>query len=98
MKKRGYTATPPAPPPTLGSTPQLLRDPEPQQSQIKGTALECMNLKAVWSDDKKKADFAKGLESAARARFAQDVQHLPDDLIKKVKEYIADKAKDQVQS
>jgi hypothetical protein len=80
-----------------GSTPQLLRSPDADDSQARGTELECKNLKAVWEDDKKKADFAKGLESAARARFARDVQHLPQDILEKCKEYIKDKAKDQVQ-
>ncbi|MGD0995325.1 MAG: hypothetical protein ABR909_07355 [Candidatus Bathyarchaeia archaeon] len=64
---------------------------------MKGNDLECKNLKAVWDDDKKKAEFAKGLESAARARFARDVQHLPEEILNKCKEYIKDQAKDQVQ-
>jgi hypothetical protein len=57
----------------VGSTPQLLRSPEADDSQVKGTELECKNLKVLCEDDRKKAEFAKGLESAARARFAQDV-------------------------
>ena len=85
--------------PYLGaqSTPQLLRSPETDKQEMKGNDLECKNLKAVWDDDKKKADFAKGLESAARARFAQDVQHLPEEVLNKCKEYIIDQAKDRVQ-
>lgn len=79
------------------STPQLLRSPEADKQEMKGKDLECKNLKAVWEDDKKKAEFAKGLETAGRARFAQDVQHLPEELWKKCLEYIKDKAKDQVQ-
>jgi len=79
------------------STPQLLRSPEPDKQGIKGSNLECKNLKAVWDDDKKKADFAEGLESAARARFARDLQNLPEDIWKKCLGYIKDQAKDQIQ-
>lgn len=79
------------------STPQLLRSAEPNKQETKGSDLECKNLKAIWEDDKKKADFAKGLESAARARFARDLQKLPEDIWKKCLEYIKDQAKDQIQ-
>ncbi len=79
------------------STPQLLRSPEADKQDMKGNDLECKNLKAAWDDDKGKANFAKGLEAAARARFAQDVQNLPQEILNKCKEYIKDKAKDQVQ-
>ena len=80
-----------------GTTPQLLRSPEADKQGAKGSDVECKNLKAVWDDDKKKAEFAKGLESAARARFARDLQNLPEDLWKKCLEYIKDQAKDRVQ-
>ena len=94
-KQAAYQSTAPY----LGeqSTPQLLRSPEADKQEMKGNDLECKNLKAVWDDDKGKADFAKGLEAAARARFARDVQNLPEELLNKFKEYIKDKAKDQVQ-
>jgi hypothetical protein len=94
-KKPVYQST--APYLGVQSTPQLLRSPEADKQEMKGNDLECKNLKAVWDDDKKKADFAKGLESAARARFARDVQHLPEEVLKKCKEYIIDQAKDRVQ-
>ncbi len=64
---------------------------------MKGNDLRCKNLKAAWDDDKGKADFAKGLEAAARARFAQDIQNLPEEILNKCKEYIKDQAKDQIQ-
>ncbi len=81
----------------LGQLRSCLGRLEADNSQVKGTELECKNLKALCEDDQKKADFAKGLESAARARFAQDVQHLPQEVLKKIKEYVVDQAKDRVQ-
>ena len=83
--------------PVEPSTPQLLRSPEADKQEMKGNDLRCKNLKAAWDDDKGKADFAKGLEAAARARFAQDIQNLPEELLNKFKEYIKDQAKDQIQ-
>jgi hypothetical protein len=95
MRKSAYRA--PAAGLGVGSTPQLLRSPEAGDSQVRGSELECKNLKTLCEEDRKKADFAKGLESAARARFAQDVQHLPQEVLKKIKEYIVDQAKDRIQ-
>ena len=94
-RKSAYQSTAPY----LGeqSTPQLLRSPEADKQDMKGNDLRCKNLKAAWDDDKGKADFAKGLEAAARARFAQDIQNLPEEILNKCKEYIKDQAKDQIQ-
>ena len=74
------------------TTPQLLRSPETEKEEAAKThAQECVNLRAVYNEARKKADFALAQEEHSKELLAKSLQQVSPEALK---EYMEDEVKD----